>query len=38
MFDKIIYEFLNWLMGISGRISAWAWRKHAKILRKNRKK
>ena len=26
-----------WLMGWSGQLSAWAWRKQAKIIRKNRK-
>ena len=37
MFDKYIYNFLNWLMGVAGTISAWAWRKHVKILEKKRK-
>ena len=27
------YKFLVWLMGVSGSISAWAWREHVKILR-----
>jgi hypothetical protein len=27
------YKFLVWLMGVSGSISAWAWREHAKILK-----
>ncbi len=26
-----------WIMGWSGQLSAWAWRKQAKIIRKNRK-
>ena len=34
MLDKFLYESLNWLMGITSKISAWAWRKHVKILRK----
>ena len=31
-------KFYIWLMGISGTISAWAWRKHAKILRNKQAK
>ena len=31
--EKMYYKFLVWLMGVSGSISAWAWRKHVKILR-----
>ena len=38
MFDKYIYSFLNWLMGVTGTISAWAWRKHARILEDKRQK
>ena len=30
-------KFYIWLMGWSGQLSAWAWRKQAKIIRKNRK-
>ena len=37
MFDKYIYNFLNWLLGVAGTISAWAWREHTKILRKKQK-
>ena len=25
-----------WIMGWSGKLSAWAWREHVKILRSNR--
>ena len=28
------YKFLLWLMGVSGSISAWAWREHVKILKR----
>ena len=31
--EKMYYKFLVWLMGVSGSISAWAWREHVKILR-----
>jgi len=30
-------KFYIWLMGWSGTLSAWAWRKHVKILEKKRK-
>ena len=30
-------KFYLWVMGWSGTLSAWAWRKQAKIIRKNRK-
>ncbi len=33
----MILKFYIWLMGWSGQLSAWAWRKQAKIIRKNRK-
>jgi len=33
----MILKFYLWLMGWSGQLSAWAWRKQAKIIRKNRK-
>jgi|TARA_R100001224_G_scaffold32885_1_gene18391 hypothetical protein len=33
MFDKYIYEALHFIMKWSGQLNAWAWRKHAKILR-----
>jgi len=26
-------RFYIWLMGVTGSISAWAWREHVKILR-----
>ncbi len=29
-------KFYIWLMGVTGSISAWAWRKQAKIIRRNR--
>ena len=31
-------KFYIWLMGVAGSISAWAWRKHVKILRSRRPK
>ena len=31
-------KFYIWLMGVAGSISAWAWRKHVKILRSKRPK
>jgi len=37
MFDKYIYQSLHFLMKWSGRINSWAWRKHAKILRRKQK-
>ena len=38
MLDKYIYNFLHWIMGWSGKLNAWAWRKHAKILRSKQSK
>jgi|TARA_R100000655_G_C2902462_1_gene179085 hypothetical protein len=35
---KIKYKFYLWLMGITGSISAWAWREHVKILRSKKYK
>lgn len=29
-------KFYIWLMGVTGSISAWAWRKQAKIIRSKR--
>ena len=37
MFDKIIYESLHVIMKYAGMLNAWAWRKHAKILRREQK-
>tara|TARA_R100000951_G_scaffold104359_1_gene97488 strand:+ start:211 stop:393 length:183 start_codon:yes stop_codon:yes gene_type:complete len=37
MFDKYIYQSLHFLMEWTGRINSWAWRKHAKILRRKQK-
>jgi len=37
MFDKIIYEGLHIIMKYAGTLNAWAWRKHAKILRAKQK-
>ncbi len=37
MFDKYIYNLLQWIMGWSGQISSWAWRSHVKILKKKQK-
>ena len=33
MFDKYIYNSLHFIMKHAGSLNAWAWRKHAKILR-----
>ena len=38
MFDKVIYNTLHWIMGWSGKINSWAWRKHARILRDKQSK
>ncbi len=38
MFDKIIYNTLHWIMGWSGKINSWSWRKHAKMLEDKRQK
>ena len=32
------YKFYLWVMGWSGRLSAWAWREHAKILKAEQKR
>ena len=32
----MILKFYMWVMGWSGKLSAWAWRKHVKILRSDR--
>ena len=37
MFDKIIYQSLHFIMKYAGTLNAWAWRKHAKILRAKQK-
>ena len=31
MFDKIIYESLNWIYGVSTKITSWSW---CKLYRK----
>jgi len=28
-----MFKFYLWVMGWSGQLNAWAWRKHVKILR-----
>ena len=33
----MMLKFYIWLMGWSGTLSAWAWRKHTKIIRGNRR-
>ena len=33
MFDKYIYNSLHFIMKHAGLLNAWAWRKHAKMLR-----
>ena len=37
MFDKYIYQGLHFIMKYAGMLNAWAWRKHAKILRSKQK-
>jgi len=32
----MMLKFYLWVMGWSGQISAWAWRKHVKILRRKK--
>ena len=34
----MILKFYIWLMGVAGTLSAWAWRKQAKIIRGKRPK
>jgi|TARA_R110000803_G_scaffold144005_1_gene209954 hypothetical protein len=33
MLDRFIYEGLHFIMKWAGMLNAWAWRKHAKIIR-----
>ena len=33
----MMLKFYIWLMGWSGTLSAWAWRKHTKIIRDKRR-
>ncbi len=33
----MMLKFYLWIMGWSGAINSWAWRKQARIVRKNRK-
>jgi len=37
MFDKMIYQSLHFIMRHAGQLNSWAWRKHAKILRREQK-
>tara|TARA_R110000803_G_scaffold120919_1_gene189020 strand:+ start:183 stop:365 length:183 start_codon:yes stop_codon:yes gene_type:complete len=37
MFDKYIYNSLHFIMKWAGMLNAWAWRKHAKIIRARQK-
>jgi len=37
MFDKYIYQGLHFIMKYAGQLNAWAWCKHAKILRDKQK-
>jgi hypothetical protein len=37
MIDKFVYESLHFIMKYAGMLNAWAWRKHAKILRAKQK-
>ncbi len=27
MFDRFIYEFLNWVYGVSTKLTSWSWEK-----------
>ncbi len=38
MFDKYVYQGLHFIMKYAGQINAWAWRKHARILRDKQSK
>ena len=38
MLDKIVLKFYLWVMGWSGAISAWAFRKQAAIVREHNRK
>ena len=38
MFDRIVLKFYLWLMGWSGAINSWAWRKQAAIVREHNRK
>jgi hypothetical protein len=31
--EEIKYKLYLWIMGWSGKLSAWAWREHVKILK-----
>jgi len=31
--EKIKFKIYLWIMGWSGKLSAWAWREHVKILK-----
>jgi len=37
MIDKFVYTSLHFIMKYAGMLNAWAWRKHAKILRDKQK-
>ena len=36
MLDRFVYQGLHFIMRYAGRLNAWAWRKHVKILEKKR--
>ncbi len=36
--EEIKFKIYLWIMGWSGQLNAWAWRKHAKILRNKQSK
>ena len=38
MFDKIVYDTLHFIMKYAGKMNAWAWRKHAKMIEDKRQK
>ena len=34
----MMFKFYIWVMGWSGKLNAWAWRKHVKIIETKREK
>ena len=38
MIDKYVYTFLHWIMEWSGKLNAWPWRKHVKMIENKREK
>ena len=38
MLDRFIYQGLHFIMKYAGQLNAWAWRRHVKIIRSNKRK